>query len=178
VNRALWNLRYSLNGDNDAPRGQGGGGGGSGREATGPLVVPGLYTVRLTAGDVTQERTVRVEEDPRFQVDPGVRAQWTAELGALTATLLEAQRVAREVQAAARRLDDGEARATADVTTKVRDLDREMDELVSRLARLRGGAEDWVGPLTADQASQKAFLTGLLETLTGEWQAVRGRVSN
>jgi photosystem II stability/assembly factor-like uncharacterized protein len=176
VNRALWNLRYGAESTTEASRQ--GGGGGFARAGAGPLVVPGVYTVRLTVGEVTQERTVRVVEDPRFQVDPAVRARWTAELRSISSTLMEAQGVAREVQGTAQRLDGGEARAPEEVSAKVKDLDRELDELVSRLARLRGGAEGWVGPLSADQASQKAFLTGMLETLAGEWRAVRGRISN
>ena len=175
VNRALWNLRWGVEGSDAAAPARGGS---PGAGSAGPLVVPGVYAVRLTAGGVTQERTVRVDEDPRIHVDPRVRAQWTAELREIATTLLQAQGVAREVQAAAGRLDRGEARAPRDVAAKVKDLDRELDELVSRLARLRGGAESWVGPLSADEASQKEFLTGMLGTLTAEWRAVRGRVSN
>jgi photosystem II stability/assembly factor-like uncharacterized protein len=175
VNRAQWNLRYAL--DGTAQPAQGREGFGFGGPLQGPLVVPGLYTVRLTAGGSTQERVVRVEEDPRFHVDPSVRAQWTTDLREITATLMAAQREAREVRDAARRIEEGQATPLADVTAKVKDLDREFEELVSRLTRLRGGAEDWVGPLSADQASQKAFLAGMLETLSGEWRAVRDRVS-
>jgi hypothetical protein len=60
---------------------------------------------------------------------------------------------------------------------KIRDLDREFSELVSRLARLRSSVEDWVGPLSADQASQKKFLSDMLPTLSGEWEGIQGRVS-
>ncbi len=133
--------------------------------------------MRLTAGGTTQERVVRVEDDPRFHVDPSVRARWTADLREITATLMAAQLQAREVRDAARSIEEGGATPAADVTAKVKDLDRELEELVSRLARLRSGAEDWVGPLSADQASQKAFLADMLETLGSEWRAVQGRVS-
>ena len=171
VNRVEWNLRYSIEG---AP--QPSGGRGFGGPMQGPRVEPGLYTVRLTAGGVTQVRTVRVVEDPRIQVDPAVRGQWTATLREITSTLMDAQSLARDVQDAARRLEEQKARASDTDGRKVRDLARETEELASRLSRLRGAVDDWVGPLTADQASQKEFLTGMLATLQRDWSAVKGRV--
>ena len=151
--------------------------GGFGRAPGGPLVEPGLYTVRMAGAGTTAQQVVRVQEDPRFDEDPLVRNRWTQDLREITGVLTSAQRTAQEVLQAVRRLDQGEARAPADATAKVRDLDREFSELVSRLARLRESVEDWVGPLSADQASQKEFLSDLLPTLTGEWEGVRGRVS-
>ncbi|MDP2958431.1 MAG: hypothetical protein Q8N53_18535 [Longimicrobiales bacterium] len=174
VNRALWDLRHSLPAQG-AQSGQGGGG--FGRRPEGPLVVPGIYTVRLTAGGVTSERAVRVREDPRLAgVDPLVRAQWTATLLEVTTTLVQAQERAREVSQAVRRLDAGEARAGVAAAAKVRDLDREFGELVSRLSQLAGSADAWMGPLTSDQASQKAFFEATLRTLSSEWQEARGRI--
>ena len=167
LNRAVWDLRHGL--DADRPEGQGGGFGGGLR---GPLVVPGLYTVRLEAGGATSTRVVRVKEDPRIEVDPAIRAAWTATLMDITDLLLEAQRTAREVEQATERLDD----APEAVAAKVRDLDREFDELTSRIAGLRGNAEDWVGPLSADDASQRSFFEDMLETLRSEWAEVQGRV--
>ena len=64
-----------------------------------------------------------------------------------------------------------------DLEAKVRDLGREFGELASRLSRLRGSAESWVGPLSADQTSQDVFLVDLLNTLSGEWEQIRGEVS-
>jgi hypothetical protein len=42
--------------------------------------------------------------------------------------------------------------------------------------RLLGNASGWVGPLSADDASQKAFFEEMYDTLSTEWGAVRGRV--
>lgn len=168
INRALWDLRHGVAGPADA--------GGRGR-IQGPLVVPGLYTARLTAGGETSEQLVRVKEDPRLaDGDPLLRARWTQDLMEITTTLAGAQAQGREVAQAVRRLDAREARASRADEAEVRDLDREFGELTSRLARLRGAAEEWMGPLTSDQASQKAFLAEMMGTLTREWQAVRGRV--
>lgn len=172
MNRVQWDLRYSVvAAEAAAPRG------GFGRAQGGPLVEPGLYTVRLTSGGSISEQVVRVKEDPRFNQDPLVRNRWTQSLREISDVLTAAQRTAQEVHQAVRRLDEGEARAPANAATKIRDLDREFSELVSRLANLRGSVEGWVGPLSADQASQKQFLSDMLPTLSGEWEAVRGRVS-
>ncbi len=170
INRALWDLRHAWPGEQPAPTGRRG-------AATGPLVVPGLYTVRLTAGGVTSEQIVRVKEDPRLaEVDPTIRAKWTKDLLEITSTLAQAQTRAREVADAVRKLDAGEAKPGASVTAKVRDLNREFGELVSRASGLRSSAEAWMGPLTADRESQKAFFAQMLATLTREWEGVRGRV--
>jgi photosystem II stability/assembly factor-like uncharacterized protein len=170
INRALWDLRHAWPGE-AAPSDR------RGAPPSGPLVVPGLYTVRLAAGGVTTEQVVRVKEDPRLaDVDPTIRARWTQDLVDITATLSGAQARAREVAEAVRKLDAGEAKPGASVAAKVRDLDRELGELVSRASGLRSAAEAWMGPLTADHESQKAFFAEMLATLTREWEGVRGRV--
>lgn len=172
INRALWDLRH------DAPTPAGAAAGGSqGGRLRGPLVVPGMYAVTLSAGGETTRRFVQVREDPRLaDADPLVRARWTQDLMEITATLVRAQATAREVGQAVRRLEAGEARAGARDAAKVRDLGREFGELASRLSRLRGSVEDFMGPLTTDQASQKRFLDQMLGTLESEWAGVRGRV--
>lgn len=170
INRALWDLRHAWPGGAPAAGRRGG-------APSGPLVVPGLYTVRLAAGGVTSEQVVRVKEDPRLaDVDPTIRAKWTQDLLEITQTLAGAQALQREVAEAVRKMNAGESRPGASVAAKVRDLNRELGELVSRVSGLRSSAEDWMGPLTADQASQKAFLAGMLATLTREWDAVKARV--
>jgi hypothetical protein len=140
--------------------------------------VPGLYTVRLTAGGVVSEQVVRVKEDPRIDVDPLVRRRWTERLLALGDLASQAQSLARDVSRAAQRLDDegNPLRVDADLEAKLRDLERETQELASRLSRLRGAAEGWVAPLSADQQSQRTFLTRMLATLTEEWRAVEARL--
>jgi photosystem II stability/assembly factor-like uncharacterized protein len=173
INRGVWNLRYGRSSLGQPRRRRGFGGGGE------AWVVPGLYTVRLTANGVTSERTVRVKEDPRIQVDPLVRRQWTRALVEIGRTRAAAQTLAREVGGIVRRLNgEGEALEVSDeVEAKVRDLARETQELAGRVARLGGSAQGWVGPLSADQASQKAFFERMLATLLAEWDAVRARLS-
>ncbi len=169
MNRAVWDLRHGEAGGQD----QGGGGLSGGRE---PLVVPGVYTVRLEAAGETHEQTVRVKEDPRIDVEPSVRARWTQALLDISSTLAESRALGREVGAAARALTSGERTASGTDAAKVLDLDRELGELTSRLARLRSSVEGWVGPLSADHASQQVFLEGMARTLADEWRDVRGRI--
>ena len=58
----------------------------------------------------------------------------------------------------------------------MRDLLRELHEVRSRTAPLLYGAESWLGPLTADEASRKAFLEGILPVLLDELDAVLERL--
>ncbi|MCH7564628.1 MAG: hypothetical protein IH968_12485 [Gemmatimonadetes bacterium] len=173
VNRVVWNLRHgkaSVSGAGDE-RGR------AGQPDLGPFVVPGLYTVRLTATGETMEQVVRVREDPRLQIDPLIRNQWTAMLLRIGETANQAQTIENQVDEVIDRLDEGELDLGDDLEAKVRDLGREFGELASRLSRLRGSAESWVGPLSADQTSQDLFLVDLLNTLSGEWEQIRVEVS-
>ena len=162
INRAVWNLRHGA---------AGGGGGGFG--GGGAWVVPGLYTVRLAAEGITQEQMVRVSEDPRIDVDPTVRRQWTETLLEIGEMASSAQGLSREVGQIARRLDAANNPLTlpAELAAKVRDLGREAQELSGRMGRLRGSVDGWVGPLSADQASQFAFFSEMLIALQIEWRA-------
>jgi photosystem II stability/assembly factor-like uncharacterized protein len=60
MNRYMWDLRYAV------PEGAGGGRGG----AHGPQVLPGNYTVRLTADGKTYTQTLSVAMDPRSVATP------------------------------------------------------------------------------------------------------------
>ena len=118
---------------------------------------------------------LEVREDPRIQVDPGVRRQWTEdllELGALAREAAGGRERAQELNETAR--DD------ADVAeawkAKAADLLREWGELTSRTRRLRGEVEGWVGPMTQQQVDQRAFYEGMLATLTQETDVLEVRV--
>ena len=75
VHRVEWDLRAA------APAGSSGEGGGrggrGGQGARGPQVLPGTYTVRMTAGAVTAEQRVEVRLDPDLKVAAAdLQAQW------------------------------------------------------------------------------------------------------
>jgi hypothetical protein len=161
INRAVWNLRMALGTAQEARFGP-----------SGPLVVPGSYTVRLTAGGETTEQPLTVREDPRIDVDPTTRAQWTAQLLERARLGMRATELADRAAALQERLPDG---TPNDLRADVANLVRETRELRSRAARLRG-AEGWVGPLAADEVSQQAFVTEMLLTLAAEADALEDRL--
>lgn len=108
MNRAVWNLRHGAVGAG------GGGRGGFGGDRAGPWVVPGLYTVRLSVADDVHEQTLRVKEDPRIEVDPLVRRQWTEMLLELGGVVSAASALTRESSQAVRRLDDDDEPGSLD----------------------------------------------------------------
>ncbi|MCG6990148.1 MAG: glycosyl hydrolase [Gemmatimonadetes bacterium] len=77
VNRHDWNLRYK--GPQRLDFGQSGGFGGFGGNTPGPAVLPGRYTVVLTADGQTKRTTVDVRADPTVPFDmAAARAQLAA----------------------------------------------------------------------------------------------------
>ena len=73
LHRIAWDLRAS------PPAGmpEGGGRGGRGGAARGPQVLPGVYTVRLTAGTTESEQKVNVELDPELTATADeLKQQW------------------------------------------------------------------------------------------------------
>lgn len=155
LNRVTWNLSHSEPGQPvaQAPRG--------------PLVVPGRFTLRLTAGQVTSAQRLEVREDPRIEVDPAVRRAWTA-------TLLELARLRRDAQALVAQAVNAERAASASAKAKAADLLRETRELASRTNRLYGEVNGRVGPLTAQQHVQRAHYQEMVGTLRGELAVVPG----
>ena len=166
MNRALWDLRLTARDGVGDPG------------SDGPLVVPGRYTVQLTIGGASWTRPVEVREDPRLDHPAGVRRAWTETLTRIWTASGQARALRDEVRAQVRRIEEQAAVLTLEtgVETELRDYERETQELSSRLGRLYGAASDWVGPLTADQASQLTFLTDMLGTLRSEWTAFEARL--
>jgi len=158
LTRVTWNLRHAMGTPQESRFGP-----------TGPLVVPGTYSVRLQAGGAMSTQQLTVHEDPRIDVDPQVRAEWTATLLRLERLQIEADGFADEVESVADALtdEDGSARAA-----KLRDLDREAGELASRAGRL-GGVAGEVGPMTGDMRALEAFVREMLVTLRAEFEVVR-----
>jgi hypothetical protein len=138
-------------------------------------VVPGTYSVRLSAGGVTSETPLEVREDPRLEVDPEVRAQWTADLLALAELGAEALAGTEAMEELSGEVEES-AYASQAVKEEVGDLLRQWRELSSRTRRLQGEVEAWVGPLTEQQLSQRAFYREMLETLRREMENLTARM--
>ena len=137
-------------------------------------MVPGTYVVRLEVGGMVSENTLDVQEDPRIQVDTETRRAWTGELHALGALAREAAKGAREMAELAERVEAGTDVPEA-LATWAKDLVREWNELASRTRSLVREAEGWVGPLTQDQASRKAYFEEMVATLERETRSLAQR---
>ena len=152
VNRVVWNLREAdlpIRGgfseeDGDAPRGGG---------MPGPLVAPGTYIVRLVAGNQKHEQRVEVREDPRIDITPAERRQWTD-------ALQQAAALAREFSPVNDRIQKLPGTG-ADVV----DLKRQSRELLSRIAGLYGAIGRWTGAPTKDQITRLAYYQQTAKTL-------------
>ena len=73
INRTNWDLRYSPWAE-PTPQQLQAMAAGFGFGPRGPLVEPGRYTVKITAGKEEQTQTVEVQEDPRISVSSDARA--------------------------------------------------------------------------------------------------------
>ncbi len=151
INRIVWNLREedlpvrSGSGeDDDAPRGN----------MAGPLVPPGVYTVRLEAAGKTLEQRVEVREDPRIDVAPAERRAWS-----------DAQTQAVALIRSFAPVNDRILASTAP-GPESDDLKRQSRELMSRLGRLYGELGRWVGAPTRDQVSELRFYGEMVQKLS------------
>lgn len=181
LNRVIWNLRHSLPGQGEATEtnagepgaGEEGGQDGGPAVPSGPLVVPGTYTVSLSVGADVYSQRLRVEEDPRLDVPPDVRARWTTGLLELAGMAAEAQTGLDAAEAVVDELDARERTLPAATEAGVRELHRQWRELRTRIRGLMREVEDWVGAPTADQNSERAHYRLMLQTLSDEWEALR-----
>jgi hypothetical protein len=163
INRVTWNLRYSDpdQPENTAPRG--------------PLVIPGQYIVRLEAGGYVSETPLEVREDPRIQVAPDTRRQWTEDLWALSALAAAAASGADEIREVVEKVET-EPSFQETLSSWSSDLQRQWNELRSRTQSLVREVEGWVGPLTSDQLSRRDYYQEMVGILGRESQAIAARI--
>jgi photosystem II stability/assembly factor-like uncharacterized protein len=144
VNRYVWALRYggptrltferSLSGEEEEN---------PFRTVLGPRVVPGSYSVALTAGGRTETTKVTVEPDPVLGGDPArfaaqLRAglEWRNALSALNEMLNRIASLETQLKNAQQALRDnvrGDTTATAPVVRQARGLGRKLKELKDSL---------------------------------------------
>jgi hypothetical protein len=139
LNRFVWDLRHE-----GIPGARGG---------AGPMVAPGVYSVRLSAGEWSAERSLRVTLDPRVAKD-GITEAIVAEQ---TKLLLDIQARIAEARALLQGLKN--ARATADSAKA-----KTVDELISQLENA-GGA--YPQPMLIDQFGSVARMLGAADQKPG-----------
>jgi photosystem II stability/assembly factor-like uncharacterized protein len=175
INRVIWDLRHAPFAPPKGARGEGGfgglGQGGPGRGLDGPFVVPGTYTVRLTAAGQTYEQPLVVEEDPRINVGFEERRAWTHTLLRIGAMYEATNDLVGALADHAAGLGDD---APDDVVTEGQELDRLASELRRRIQSLYSSVGSWTGGPTADQVAQMGFFGDLIEELRPRVAALTG----
>jgi len=164
MNRFVWDLRHP-----GGPAG-GGDGEGGGFGGNGPLVAPGAYKARLTAGGVTKTESFTVKIDPRIAAD-GITAADLAEHAKFSLkvrdALAEARQLAQRVRQAidAKRGDQTALQAVwARLTTKTGPYEDQMFiDQMSNVGREVGGADQKVGASAYERFNQ----------LMKEWASIK-----
>jgi len=169
LNRFVWNLRYPAPAVRDGYSIAAIAGQGTVQEPEGPLVLPGEYRLRLTAGGRTLTQTLRVVMDPRVQVaDSALMSQlrlaleiWNA-MGEQQALQNGARALGDQLRALAARRLDAPTRAARDAVQRAADS-------VARAA----GAGDFAGLETVVESADREPTQQAREVLAEE----RGRLS-
>jgi hypothetical protein len=164
MNRFVWDLRYA-----GGPSG-GGDGEGGGFAGQGPLVAPGTFKARLTAGGTTRTEPFTVKIDPRIAKD-GITALDLAEQTRFALkvrdALAEARQLAQRVRRAVeeKRGDAGRLQAVLDrLNTKPGPYEDQMFiDQMSNVGREIGGADQKVGASAYDRFNQ----------LMKEWESIK-----
>ncbi|MGI9625306.1 MAG: hypothetical protein ACR2QM_00605, partial [Longimicrobiales bacterium] len=121
AHRFTWDLRHAGPWDSNAQR--------SGRG--GPMVSPGTYTARVTAGDWSGSRTFEVRMDPRV-VDEGISV---AQIEQQTELALEARDALSEARLAAHRIGEARQRGGGELADEVEEIERELVTAPRRYSR-------------------------------------------
>jgi len=164
MNRFVWDLRYA-GGPATAGDGEGGGSGGGG-----PLVAPGSFKARLTAGGVTRTESFTVKIDPRVAKD-GVTSADLAEQTKFALkvrdALAEARQLAQRLRQAldARRGDQAKLQSAWErLTTKSGPYEDQMFiDQMSNINREIGQADQKVGASAYERFNE----------LMKEWAALK-----
>jgi photosystem II stability/assembly factor-like uncharacterized protein len=108
----------------------------------GPMIVPGTYTVKLSAGDKIQTQQFVVKNDPRLKTTP---AEFSAQLSLsiqLRDKLSQVNQAVIDIRAAKKQLEDYAARLKDDVAAKkvadaARDLDKKLTAVEEELYQIK-----------------------------------------
>jgi hypothetical protein len=194
VQRAVWDLRYDGAGRVQDARID------YGDPSVGPLALPGLYTLRLTAGGHTVDTTVRVLPDPRVQVAAADQAAQLAfalgvrdDISRLTGLITDIRAVRAQLLARKGALPGDERMGTlvadidaalARLTTLEEQVHNPQAEVVYDILAMKGGAKlysrlsplmgfaDTEGPTTQGLREVHATLRAELDAALAAWAQV------
>ncbi|MBS3817890.1 hypothetical protein KGY73_00060 [bacterium] len=163
INRVVWDLRHSdikgplLDKNSDEE---------DRRTFSGPLVIPGLYKARLQVGEVIEEKTFRVKEDPRIQQPMDTRKEWTQTLLSIAELYENSSPGVEAFHKVKKKVDEISSDAIEDsVKENIEEMDRKYKELNQRIATLYYEVSGWTGRMTGDQQSQMDYYRQMLEKL-------------
>ncbi|HUI41805.1 MAG TPA: glycoside hydrolase [Terriglobia bacterium] len=163
------------------------------REPLGPSVLPGRYTVRLTANGQTYTEPLVVKMDPRVKTPPaGLEQQFNMERR-LAAMLAGSYDAAAEARSLGEQLEKLSKQATGTVSDSIAGLQKKMTEVVGRpggffappspevtLARVGGEVGGLYGPVggadaapTATQAAAMAEVERDYSDVMRRWSALK-----
>ncbi|MBO6573825.1 MAG: hypothetical protein JJ896_00290 [Rhodothermales bacterium] len=175
MHRTTWNFRHEDLAPAPADT-TGGRAGRTGFAPSGPMALPGQYRVRLTLAGEVFEQPLTVMEDPRLEVDPAVRSDWTETqfaIGDLWNTVARDAEFVVHTEAYLSSLGDA-VRASSE-RSEIAELSRKYQELMSRVRSLYGQVGGWTGPMTADQESMFAYYSEMLGRLAEQAGMMRTR---
>jgi len=164
MNRFVWDLRYP-----GGPAG-GGDGEGGGFGGNGPLVAPGAFKARLTAGGVTRTESFTVKIDPRVAKD-GVTVGDLAEQTKLALKVRDGLAEARQLAQRVRQAIDQKRGDAARLQTVLERLntksgpyeDQMFIDQLSNIGREIGQADQKVGASAYERFNQ----------LLKEWESIK-----
>lgn len=193
LNRVAWDLRYERPKLRRPP----------GEEETeftggprGPQAVPGTYTVRLTVGDKTVEKPVEIRLDPTVSVSQA-ELQAQLELGlklrdmqsATNEALRALDSLKNQLEQVDKTMKDRLPTVPEDIKKALTDHTRQVEELISSLARPRDMPGYAVGPKLAERigglffdidgvnAAPTQYQREFLEEINAEFEKKIGQVN-
>ena len=160
LNRAAWNLRHDPAKlrkpptDEERERAQFTGGG------SGPQVLPGRYTARLTVGDKTLEKPIEVRLDPLLNVpvaDLQLQSNHAMALRDMQTSTNEALKwldgTKEQLEGIQKRVKEAMPNAPAELTKTMTENLQQVDVLLKKLARPADTPRYMVGPQLVDRIS-------------------------
>ncbi len=159
VNRVHWTFRYDVEGLSRRAR------------MSGPMVNPGMYMAKLTVNDEEMTQKFRVMDDPRLDIEIGVRKAWTAsqfEILDLFKRISSDMEAVTEVDRQMTKLKRDDIAYNEAAAAPFNELNRKYRELMSRTRSLYYSVGGYIGPWTADQRAQFDYYTEMAGKLASE----------